>query len=313
MSTMSYISAIERYHEYGDSIRELLASIVTGIARKRLLHDDAELALILQSLLKHYPFIDMVFTLTCDGEQDSGNVMNAGGRVKIVDGKGKDRSQRPYFLLAKESRQSVVTDPYFSNASGNICLSAATCIRENDGAILGYLVLDINLIHAIEYLMGDTARRRFQNVFKGIYITIVIGLLGVLAGLLYQAFNELFIALDNGKMGHYAPFSIIIYLTLALAIFDLGKTTLEEEVLMHKDIFRHSSTRRTITRFIAAILIAVSIESLLLIFKSALGDAKLLVEAAWMMLAAVGLLIGLGVYVFLGARAEVMLKQGWKK
>ncbi|MEW5755517.1 MAG: PDC sensor domain-containing protein [Pseudomonadota bacterium] len=313
MSTMSYISAIERYHEYGDSIRELLASIVTGIARKRLLHDDAELSLILQSLIKHYPFIDMAFTLTPDGEQDSGNVMNAGGRVKILDGKGKDRSQRPYFLLAKDTRQAVVTDPYFSNASGNICLSAATCIRDNDGVILGYVVLDINLIHAIEYLMGDTARRRFQSVFKVIYITIVVGLLGVLVSLLYLAFSEFLTALDNGKMGHYAPFSIIIYLTLALAIFDLGKTTLEEEVLMHKDIFRHSSTRRTITRFIAAILIAVSIESLLLIFKSALGDAKLLVEAAWMMLAAVGLLIGLGVYVFLGARAEVLLKQSWKK
>ena len=76
---------------------------------------------------------------------------------------------------------------------------------------------------------------------------------------------------------------------------------------MHKDIFRHSSTRRTITRFIAAILIAVSIEALLLMFKSALGDAEKLIPAVWMMIAAVGLLIGLGIYVYLGARAETLL------
>lgn len=91
-------------------------------------------------------------------------------------------------------------------------------------------------------------------------------------------------------------------------MFDLGKTILEEEVLMHKDIFRQSSTRRTLTRFIAAILIAVSIEALLMMFKSALGEADPMLEAVWMMLTAIGLLVGLGIYVYLGAQAEVALR-----
>lgn len=59
--------------------------------------------------------------------------------------------------------------------------------------------------------------------------------------------------------------------------------------------------------FIAAILIAVSIEALLLLFKAALGEGEHLVEAVWMMLAAVGLLVGLGLYVYLGAKAEALL------
>jgi len=33
------------------------------------------------------------------------------------------------------------------------------------------------------------------------------------------------------------------------------------------------------------------------------------VQAVWMMLAAVGLLVGLGLYVFLGAKAEAVLLQ----
>ncbi|UJF22687.1 hypothetical protein [Shewanella sp. OMA3-2] len=73
-------------------------------------------------------------------------------------------------------------------------------------------------------------------------------------------------------------FGIIIFLILALAIFDLGKTILEEEVLMHKDIFRHSSTRRTITCFISTILIAISIEALLTMFKASLGEEQLLTQ-----------------------------------
>jgi hypothetical protein len=92
-----------------------------------------------------------------------------------------------------------------------------------------------------------------------------------------------------------------------LAVFDLGKTILEEEVLMHKDIFRHSSTRRTITRFISTILIAISIEALLTMFKASLGEIEYLQSAILMMLAVVGLLIALGLYVYLGAKAEMLL------
>ena len=66
----------------------------------------------------------------------------------------------------------------------------------------------------------------------------------------------------------------------------MGKTTLEEEVLLYKDILRHSSTRRTITRFIAAIIIAVSIEALLMIFKFALkGGGEHIIEAVWIIIA----------------------------
>jgi len=101
---------------------------------------------------------------------------------------------------------------------------------------------------------------------------------------------------------------VVIYLTLSLAIFDLGKTTLEEEVLLYKDVLRHSSTRRTITRFIAVIIIAVSIESLLMIFKFALkGDGEHIIEAVWILIAVAALLVSLGVYVYLGSKAEGML------
>jgi hypothetical protein len=68
---------------------------------------------------------------------------------------------------------------------------------------------------------------------------------------------------------------------LALTIFDLGKITLEEEVLLYKDILRHSSTRRTITRFIKR-------------------GGEHIIEAAL-------LLVSLGVYVYLGSNAEGML------
>ncbi len=171
-------------------------------------------------------------------------------------------------------------------------------------------MLDINLGKTIELLMGDTERRKFQPLFKAVYSIIAACLLVDVATPLPSAFSvsaQLLFGDDTGPHSHLKPFCAIIFLALGLAVFDLGKTTLEEEVLMHEDLFCHSSTRRTITRFIAAILIAVYIKALLLMFKSALGDGEYLIRAGWMMLAAVGLLIGLGLYVFLGAKAEALL------
>jgi len=316
MSTMSYISVIERYHDYRDAIHELLASIASGIAETRILKDKTQQIEAMQMLGHTYPFVDLLYVLDKSGVQISDNVGISATHEYAYTGKGRDRSQRPYFVGMKDSQQILVTEPYLSNTNRDLCVSTAIRMCDPKSNEEYILVLDIDLPSTLEFLMGDTARRRFQPAFKAVYSGISIGLFLVVIALLYIAFEDLIIMatpdafLDNPpdvKDKSLQPFGIIIFLTLALAIFDLGKTTLEEEVLMHKDIFRHSSTRRTITRFIAAILIAVSIEALLLMFKSALGETEHLVPAVFMMLAAVGLLIGLGIYVYLGAKAETLL------
>ena len=311
MVAVSYISIIERYHDYREAIRELLASILTGIGHTRICTDPDVLAENLRTIRVHYPFVDLLYTLDIHGTQSSPNIRSGGqAAARGAHGRGADRSQRPYYQLARASDQPVVTEPYLSSASRNLCISAALRCQDADGRTLGYVVIDIDLSETIEFLMGDAARRKFVPAFRVVYSLIVVGLFAVVCLLLYTAYTEIFSLTFavKGADTHLQPFGIIIFLTLALAIFDLGKTILEEEVLMHKDIFRHSSTRRTITRFVAAILIAVSIEALLLMFKAALGVNGDILSAVAMMLTAVGLLVGLGIYVYLGARAEAILR-----
>ena len=316
MSTASYISVIERYHEYQSAIHELMTSILASIGEEHVVDDKLVQCKAMERLGETYPFLELLYVLDADGIQISDNVAIDSKHRAAFMGKGRDRSQRPYYRSARDSEGVLITDPYLSSTNRKLCISATVRRPLQSPGAHGYLVLDIDLGKAIEFLMGDTARRKFQPFFKGVYSIIAAGLFVVVAALLYSAFSEsaqLYFGDYEGVDRHLKPFSVIIFLTLALAVFDLGKTTLEEEVLMHKDIFRHSSTRRTITRFIAAILIAVSIEALLLMFKSALGDGEHLVQAVWMMLAAVGLLIGLGLYVFLGAKAETLLMSGRRK
>lgn len=311
MSTASYISTIERYYEYQTAISDILSSILTGLAEEQLIKDKHTRVQAMQTLGKRFPFIELLFVLNNEGIQQGDNITVSRDHPATYTGDGTSRRQRPYFLAAQTKGHNgiIVTDPYLSTVNRSLCISAMMP-WDCDGQE-GYLVLDADLISIVEYLMGDSKRRKFQPFFKFVYSVIAIGLFCVVLALLASAFYELFLlaSKDTGTEEAYLkPFGVIIFLTLALAIFDLGKTTLEEEVLMHKDIFRHSSTRRTITRFVAAILIAVSIEALLLMFKAALGQGDQLVAAVWMMLAAVGLLIGLGLYVYLGAKAESLLR-----
>jgi len=308
---MSFISVIERYHQNRDAIHDLMASILTGITEQRLFDDEKLQQSAIECLSERYPFVELLYTLDTEGLQHSENHY-ASGRKRNKTLHGKDRSQRPYFPLVKDGKRVTVTEPYLSIANTSLCISATAPVWDHNGSLLGYVVLDIDLAGIVAFLMGDTARRRFAPLFKLVYSLIAVGLFSVVLLLLYASLNEIINMRPDQVGGHdfyLRPFGIIIYLTLGLAIFDLAKTTFEEEVLMHKDIFRHSSTRRTITRFMAAILIAVSIESLLLMFKSALSDGEHLADAVWMMMSAVGLLIGLGLYVYLSAKAEAIFRE----
>lgn len=313
MSSISHISAIERYGDYRLAIQNLLGSILGGFADEKMFEgNEQEQKNALSKLHLHYPFVRMFYVLNSSGQQISANLVAKNRHVEARECVGVDRSRRPYYVMARDSDQVVVTEPYLSNSNRQLCISAALKYRDSRNHVLGYVVLDVDLFETLAFFMGDTRRSRFDPWFKAVYSIISAGLFAVVATLLITAFSELYGLFSHSDVvaeKSFRPFGAVIYLTLALAIFDLGKTTLEEEVLLHKDIFRHSSTRRTITRFMAAILIAISIESLLMIFKAALSDnpSNQLTGAVWILMAAVALLFSLGVYVYLGAKAEKTL------
>jgi len=310
MHSANFISTIERYHEQAPAIRAMISSIITGIGEGRLLHDQDALRTVTAHVAELYPFVDLVYMLDDAGVQlaeygpdDRGIV---GTRHDV--GKGQDRSQRPYFQAVCDQDKVVLTDPYLSSASRDLCISAA--LQLHDGDKTGYLVIDVDLEAMISFLLGDTMRRRVEPLFRLLYGVFATAMLLVAGVLFYSSLHELFGALVKPGWAtelQLKPFEVIVVLTLALAIFDLAKTVFEEEVLMEKDVHRHSTTRRTMTRFVAAILVALLIEGLLTMFKVSMGYSDAGMMAPVMVLSAAGLLLALGLYVYLGARAEQAL------
>lgn len=312
MSKMSHINVIDKYEEHRLAIHNLLSSILSCFADEKMFEQSQEeLTERLNSLCAYYPFLSLLYLLDADGRQACMNVPGSYFKHHPKTGLGTDRSKRPYYLLASKTDNVVVTEPYLSSVRQELCLSTSMKVFNQDGSVRGFIVMDIDLGSTLAFLTGDSKRVHFEPYFKIIYSLIVLGLFTVALVLLYAAGVECVKVLSSiidPRTMIEIPFGIVIYLTLALAIFDLGKTTLEEEVLLYKDILRHSSTRRTITRFIAAIIIAVSIEALLMIFKFALkGGGEHIIEAVWIIIAAALLLLSLGVYVYLGSKAEGIL------
>ncbi|MCX7069266.1 MAG: Cache domain protein [Methylococcales bacterium] len=315
MSKMSHINVIEKYEEHRLAIHQLLSSILNFFADGKMFEQSQEeLTEQFNSLYSYYPFVSLFYLLDAQGKQIT--VCMQGKHVKSNHpqiGIGADRSRRPYYIAAMKHEGAVITEPYLASVRRELCLSTSVKMLNDDGSVKGYVVLNIDLKATLAFLTGDSLRVYFEPYFKTMYSLIVVGLFSVALVLLYTAALECISvakSLVTPQQEIEIPFGVVIYLTLALAIFDLGKTTLEEEVLLYKDILRHSSTRRTITRFIAVIIIAVSIEALLMIFKAALhGGGEQLIAAVWIIIAAAALLVSLGVYVYLGSRAESILLQ----
>ncbi len=305
------MNRLENFHENRIDLLCFLGSILEGVLSEDHLKAGTQaIKDRLTPLVSAYSFLDLCYVLSPEGHQIGTNIVGSRcPKVLASLGDGEDRSQRPYYRQARYSDRSVLTPPYFSSATRSLCITVATPIRNEEQHLLGIVVADIDYEQVMTILEDDNKRKTMEPLFKGIYSIFSAGLLVVSAGLTIQAFHSLRdVFVNPSKIIDTTPsFQATILLTLALAIFDLAKTIFEEEVLLRKDVRRHSATRRTLTRFIASILIAISIEALMLVFKFAIQDPSHLNEAGWLVFTVVGLLIGLGLYVYLGAQAEVLL------
>lgn len=299
MTPRNYLFLLKKYDEYKVQIERLLESIITALSPTGLESSNTMLNEIVQKLHKSYPFVELIYCLNAQGIQitESAAAPKAADSKRREPGMNSNRSNRVYYTQARDNQVSTtVTQPYLSSATHQLAISAVQRFTNTNNETR-YLVINFNLEKLITFLNGDSLRRTIHPFFQVVYGVIGVMLVVISALLLFSAGQSLYEMIYEHTNTATQAFQSVILVTLGLAIFDLGKTILEEEVLLHKDIHHSGSTRRTISRFMSAIVIAVSIESLLLLFKSLLGDATHVHDAVWMLFAAVALLVGLGIYL----------------
>ena len=114
------------------------------------------------------------------------------------------------------------------------------------------------------------------------------------------------------SLRHVGPSALsgIGYVVVSIAVFDVAKYLIEEEVVRGRELRVASEARRSLTRFISTIAIAVFLEALVIVFRVAQEDVTKLSYPTFLLIAAILLVLGLGVYQRLSVAVERQVERG---
>ncbi len=217
---------------------------------------------------------------------------------QIDEDAGKIRADRAYYYRAVREGRCTITDPYPSLITGDLTVTASQPIYDENGTLKYVACLDMPLDEVIKIAHLNTMDTFFGRVFKYTYGAFALALMAVAILLFFKGIQS-FITYEITPM-HFQikdVFEATILLTLALAIFDLSKTLIEEEILGRNKEHNISGPHKTMVRFLGSIIIALSIEALMLVFKFAITDPDKLMYAMYIIGGVSLLLISLAIYI----------------
>jgi len=257
----------------------------------------------LEKIINEVPEIDAGYILDPKGNQIIDNISK---NKKYITGKNENRNDRGFFYRAVKEKRCILTDPYPSSLNGELVVSASMPIYNDKNELLYIVVIDLSLEHLFKAVNSATKTKFFINMSKSVYATFSLALF-IIALILFtngiaSFFHVTNLFADNAKK----MFHSTILLTLSLAIFDLVKTIFEEEVLGKKEHEHPSQIHKTMVKFLGSIIIALAIESLMLVFKFALTAPDKIIYASVLIGAVTILIFGLAYYIKSVSQADII-------
>ena len=95
-------------------------------------------------------------------------------------------------------------------------------------------------------------------------------------------------------------------IVLAIAVFEIAKYLYEEEIVRDRELRNADEARRTLTKFLTTIIIAASLEGLVLVFEARTTDFAAMVYPAILLLVIVFMVLGLALFQWISRRAETI-------
>jgi hypothetical protein len=242
-----------------------------------------------ENLYKLFPSLELVYI--CDKVSCNQTSPNIYRNTITQTQKGRNRN----YLLSKlklDSKNISVSAPYISSATGNTCITIA---KEENGKIF---LLDFELKVLLQRLGLVNVHKQFNFVSKAFYLitgnVMMVLALFTVGYALYDFFDSLFL---KGIVSIESIFKPVIALTLGLAIFDLAKTILEQEVVFKSYSKNGSEEYKVLVKFSITIIIALLIESLMVVFKIAIADYHQMIHALYLVTGVSILVVALGLFI----------------
>ena len=99
------------------------------------------------------------------------------------------------------------------------------------------------------------------------------------------------------------------YVVIAMAVFDVAKYFIEEEVIRGREMRTAAEARRSLTKFISTIAIAIFIEGLVIVFQASKDHLPDMLYPTALLLTAIVIVVGLGAYQRLSADVEAKVEE----
>jgi hypothetical protein len=155
------------------------------------------------------------------------------------------------------------------------------------------------MVSLLERLGFVEIHKEFNLISKGFYfITANLMMLLALFTIGYALYELVTSVLYKSGLSVESIFKPVIALTLGLAIFDLAKTILEQEVVFKSYSKNSKLEYRVLTKFSITIIIALLIESLMVVFKIAIDDYSQLINALYLIGGVSILIVSLGLFIY---------------
>ena len=258
----------------------------------------------LKNIEKELPKFQSIYVLDAKGVQVIHNLSrNPEYRV----GKGLNRSARAYYYRVAREKKCILTNPYPSLLTNDLTVTAAYPVYDANKKLRYIVCIDIALHDLLKITQETSLESVFHYMSKISYTLFSAALFFVAFLLFFHGLQSIFLyGFSIEKLEIKQMFEATILITLSLAIFDLVKTIFEEEVLGHH-LGKNKDIHRTMIRFLGSIVIALSIEALMLVFKFAIMSPEK-IKYAVMLIGGVAILLG-GLAFYLKS-TELRARQG---
>ena len=242
-----------------------------------------------RNIFQKFPSVELVYVTNLDFEQTTENFYRNKQDSSV---KGMNRDYMNTRVLEKEESFSVST-PYISSATGHTCIT----VMKKEGE--QYIFIDFQLSTLLGRLGLVELNPAFNDFTKLFYKAVGFSLMGfAIVAVFYALFSYGSSIIVDRVFTLDTLFKPIVAITLGLAIFDLAKTILEREVFF-KNFSKEDEDGNVLTKFSIAIIIALSIEALMVVFKIALHDYSEMVYALYLFIGNALIIFSFGIYGFL--------------
>ena len=140
------------------------------------------------------------------------------------------------------------------------------------------------------------ARYLSEQLGRGVYILISLFLSLIAILLMAGAIYEIWQSWGGARLFIPSLLNGVAMIVIGMAVFDVAKFLVEEEVFLSGDQKSPGSQRNTLIKFLVIINIAMLMEALVFVLSAAKKDITLLVYPTFLLIGSVLLVIGLGIY-----------------